>query len=58
NGFAFLAIVVHYIGKKGQLEESLINFRELLGAHSGENMATAVWQTVEKFGLHGRVIIY
>jgi hypothetical protein len=39
-------------------EECLIDFRELLGAHSGENMADAVWETVEKFGLCGRVRIY
>ncbi|KAJ7483631.1 hypothetical protein FB451DRAFT_1009682, partial [Mycena latifolia] len=51
NGYAFLAIVIHYIGNDGQLEECLIDFRELVGAHSGENMADAVWATVEKFGL-------
>lgn len=36
-------------------EECLIDFRELIGEHSGENMAAAVWETVEKFGLIGRV---
>jgi hypothetical protein len=36
-------------------EESLIDFRELMGEHSGENMAAAVWETLEKFGLIGRV---
>lgn len=35
-------------------EECLIDFRELIGEHSGENMAAAVWETVEKFGLGGR----
>ncbi|KAJ7112850.1 hypothetical protein C8R43DRAFT_829099, partial [Mycena crocata] len=54
NGYAFLAIVVHYIGNDGKLEECLIDFRELIGTHSGENMAAAVWETVEKFGLKGR----
>ncbi|KAF7333142.1 Transposase-like protein [Mycena venus] len=56
NGYAFLAIVVHYIGNDGKLEECLIDFRELVGQHSGENMAAAVWKTVEDFGLKGRVI--
>lgn len=37
------------------IEESLIDFRELIGQHTGENMAAAVWETVEKFGLEGRV---
>ncbi|KAJ7760674.1 hypothetical protein DFH07DRAFT_740607, partial [Mycena maculata] len=55
NGYAFMAIVIHYIGNDGKLEECLIDFRELIGQHSGENMAAAVWETVEKFGLVGRV---
>ncbi|KAJ7633518.1 hypothetical protein B0H17DRAFT_836682, partial [Mycena rosella] len=39
-------------------EESLIDFRELIGQHSGDNMAAAVWETVEKFGLEGRIIAF
>jgi hypothetical protein len=33
----------------------LIDFRELVGEHSGENMAEAVWQTLELYGLLGQV---
>ncbi|KAJ6526108.1 hypothetical protein B0H19DRAFT_880244, partial [Mycena capillaripes] len=51
NGYAFLAIVIHYIGNDGKLEECLIDFREFIGQHSGENMAAAVWKTVEEFKL-------
>ena len=36
-------------------EELLIDFRELQGAHSGENMAEAVWDVLEIYGLIGRV---
>ncbi|KAJ7182073.1 hypothetical protein C8R46DRAFT_885098, partial [Mycena filopes] len=32
-------------------EEMLIDFRELVGEHSGANMADAVWDTFEKYGL-------
>jgi hypothetical protein len=32
-------------------EELLIDFRELIGEHSGENMAEAVWATLELYGL-------
>ncbi|KAJ6597413.1 hypothetical protein B0H10DRAFT_1760821, partial [Mycena sp. CBHHK59/15] len=32
-------------------EEMLIDFREILGEHSGENMADAVWETLKKYGL-------
>jgi hypothetical protein len=37
------------------VEELLIDFRELIGEHSGENMAEAVWATMELYGLVGKV---
>ncbi|KAJ6589774.1 hypothetical protein B0H10DRAFT_1825384, partial [Mycena sp. CBHHK59/15] len=51
NGYAFLAIVAHYITNDGKLEEMLIDFRELVGEHSGENMAEAVWTTLKIYGI-------
>jgi hypothetical protein len=36
-------------------EELLIDFQELIGQHSGENMAKAVWATMELYGLFGKV---
>jgi hypothetical protein len=39
NGYALLAIVMHYILKEWLLEEMLIDFWEIVGNHSGENMA-------------------
>jgi len=36
-------------------EELLIDFCELIGEHSGDNMVEAVWQTMELYGLVGRV---
>ncbi|KAJ8581378.1 hypothetical protein M405DRAFT_699889, partial [Rhizopogon salebrosus TDB-379] len=38
-------------------EELLIDFRELIGEHSGENMAQAVFETLDLFGLKGRVLM-
>ena len=32
-------------------EELLIDFQELIGEHSGENMAEAIWATLELYGL-------
>jgi L-ribulose-5-phosphate 3-epimerase UlaE len=55
NNFAFMAIVAHYITKAGQLEELLIDFREMDGAHTGANMAEATWDTLTRFGLENRV---
>ncbi|KIL55047.1 hypothetical protein M378DRAFT_188692 [Amanita muscaria Koide BX008] len=56
NQYAFLAIVAHYVTNEGQLEELLVDFRELVGEHSGENMAEAVWETMKQYGLIGRII--
>ncbi|KAJ6556719.1 hypothetical protein B0H10DRAFT_1847432, partial [Mycena sp. CBHHK59/15] len=39
-------------------EECLIDFCELIGEHSGENMAATVWETVETFGLVGRITAF
>ena len=36
------------------IEELLIDFRELIGEHSGENMAEAVWETLKRYGLEKR----
>jgi hypothetical protein len=36
-------------------EELLIDFRELAGEHSGENMAEAVWETLKQYDLIGQV---
>jgi hypothetical protein len=36
-------------------EELLIDFQELIGQHSGENMAKAVWAMMELYGLIGKV---
>ena len=38
-------------------EELLIDFWELLGKHSGENMAEAVWETLVIYGIEGRDVI-
>lgn len=32
------------------LEELLIDFLEMVGEHSGENMAEEVWDSVEMYG--------
>jgi len=37
------------------VEELLIDFRELMGAHSGENVAAVVWSTLELYGIENRV---
>ena len=37
------------------IEELLIDFRELIGEHSGENLAEAVYETLQLYGLNNNV---
>ncbi|KAF9546590.1 hypothetical protein CPC08DRAFT_617387, partial [Agrocybe pediades] len=39
-------------------EELLIDFRELIGEHSGENMAEAVWETLTSLGIEDRIFAF
>ena len=56
-----IASLIHLVLTKYYIlclaEELLIDFRELIGEHSGENMAEAIWQTMELYGLIGRVCV-
>lgn len=56
NQYAFLAIIAHFVTNDGRLEELLIDFTELIGEHTGANMADAVWSTMKRYGLVGRVL--
>jgi hypothetical protein len=71
NQYTFLVIVMHYITNDWKLvvqlfqfqfanannciEELLIDFWEFLGKDTGENLAEAVWCTMELYGLQGQV---
>ena len=55
NNYAFMAIVAHYIMKASKLQEPLIDFHEMDGAHSGANMAEATWDMLLRFGLENWV---
>ncbi|KAK0234627.1 hypothetical protein EDD85DRAFT_774494, partial [Armillaria nabsnona] len=57
NLIAFLTIVVHYVTNDGKLEELLIDFCELEGAHSRENIAEVVWETLTLYRLCEKVCI-
>lgn len=37
------------------IEEVLIDFQEIIGEHSGANLAAAVWRTLEYYGLTKKV---
>lgn len=55
NRKAFLAIVVSFITEDWRLEEVLLDFIELHGAHDGKNMAEALKTVLMETGLIEKV---
>jgi hypothetical protein len=71
TGYGFLAIVMHYVSNDWELgrslsmsstcfllpatEELLVDFKEIHGEHSGENLAKLVWETMQMYGLEDKV---
>ncbi|KAJ3541549.1 hypothetical protein NMY22_g3845 [Coprinellus aureogranulatus] len=55
NQHAFMAIIVHYVADDGVLEELLIEFQELHGPHTVENMVEVVWRTIKMYRLEGKI---
>jgi len=54
-GTSPISFVMSFICLHLHTEELLIDFQELIGKHSGENMANAVWMTMELYCLIGKV---
>lgn len=55
NRIAFLATVGSFITEDWKLEEVLLDFTELHGAHDGKNMANALMDSVEDLDLLEKV---
>jgi hypothetical protein len=47
-------LLIYYLS----IEELLIDFRELVGEHSGENMADVVWEVLLCFNIQDKVYIF
>ncbi|KAF5310636.1 hypothetical protein D9619_008095 [Psilocybe cf. subviscida] len=58
NNIVFLGIVAHYTTNDGKLEELLIDFQELVGEHSGENIAEAVWETLTYYQIEDQIMAF
>ncbi|KAI1676349.1 hypothetical protein KJE20_14078, partial [Pyrenophora tritici-repentis] len=54
----YLGIVAHYVNRDGNLVDLPIALPQLMGAHSGENMAEIVYSTLQKFGVGPRTTGY
>jgi hypothetical protein len=56
NRLAFLAIVGSWITQDWKLEEILLDFVELHGAHSGQNMASAIASVVSELDISNKLV--
>ncbi|QRV96184.1 hAT family dimerization protein [Ceratobasidium sp. AG-Ba] len=56
NRIAFLAITASWITHDWRLEETLLDFVELRGAHDGQNMASAVSSALSELGIEEKVV--
>lgn len=56
NRIAFLAITGSWITHDWRLEETLLDFVALKGAHDGQNMATAVSAVLSELGLEDKLV--
>ncbi|CCO35189.1 Putative AC transposase AltName: Full=ORFA [Rhizoctonia solani AG-1 IB] len=56
NRIAFLAITASWITNQWELRDTLIDFRELQGAHTGQNMAEQVASVVSELGIEDKVL--
>lgn len=55
NGHAFLAVVGSWITNNWTLETGLLNFIELHGAHTGDNIGQATFDSMKDHGIIGQV---
>ena len=54
NYLAMLSIFAHYLDKGGARRSRLIGFKRVLGAHTGENQAALIVQTLHEYGIAGK----
>ena len=51
NKLAFLGVVAHFVDENGSLRTLLLALREIIGAHSGENMASLILAVLEEYNI-------
>lgn len=56
NGYAFLAITIHWITTDWKLQDKLLDFIDLSGPHSGENLCNAFVKSCLEFEILEKVI--
>jgi hypothetical protein len=54
NYLAMLSVFAHYLDKGGARRSRLIGFKRVLGAHTGENQAALIVETLHEYGIAGK----
>jgi len=55
NHYSFNAVVAHFVTFDYKIASVLIGFRNLLGVHSGENIAASVQEVVQEYEIQSRL---
>jgi len=55
NTLAFLGVTAHWIDDSWKLKDTLLDFCQIHGAHSGENICNTFLETLEFFQLSSKV---
>lgn len=55
NHIAFLGIISSWISPDWELYKTLLDMCEVKGSHTGENMASSFFSTIEEMSLHEKV---
>lgn len=52
---SYIAITVHWITQEWVLRSELLQFSEIHGSHSGENLGKEIYNATSKFGINAKV---
>lgn len=55
NGLAILGVVGHFINHDGKRRQVLLGLREVIGEHSGENMAAILLAIIREYDLQSKI---
>jgi len=58
NQIPFLGITAHWISSNWELQHTVLDFQLLEGTHSGENLASAFFNTIKEYGILNKVILF
>ena len=55
NAFGVLGVIAHFISKTGKRRHAVLGLREVVGEHSGENMAAVLLEIFKDYRISGNI---